>query len=125
MKTFQILLDKTIIGTTLLEKADPPMVVVFGAIQFSLKESPYDYFLSYCKRNNIDLTNYPEDKIISTRIIPGLAVIDDTGKEIKNDGCYIEGMDNEDFEIIIAGIPYPFYEELFPHHVKDYKNRFQ
>jgi len=44
MKTFQILLDKTIIGTTLLEKADPPMGVVFGAIQFSLKESPYDYF---------------------------------------------------------------------------------
>ena len=58
MKTFQILLDKTIIGTTLLEKADPPMVVVFGAIQFSLKESPYDYFLSYCKRNNVDSTNF-------------------------------------------------------------------
>jgi hypothetical protein len=109
MKAYQIHLDKTIIGTTLFEKADPPMGVVFGAIQFSFKESPYDYFLSYCKRNNVDSANYPEDKIISTRIIPGLVVIDETGKEIKSDGCYIEGMDKEGFEIIISGIPYPLY----------------
>jgi len=125
MKTYQILLDKTIIGTTLLEKADPPMGVVLGAVQFSFKESAYDYFLSYCLQNNVDSTNYPEDKVISTRIIPGLVVLDETGKEIKSDGCYIEGMDKEGFEIIIPGIPYPFYEEEFPHHVRDYQNRSQ
>ena len=125
MKTYQVQLDKTIIGTTLLEKADPTMGIVLGAIHFSFKESAYDYFFAYCKRNNVESTNYPEDKIISTRIIPGLAALDETGKEIKSDGCYIEGMDNEGFEIIIAGIPYPFFEELFPHHIDDYQDRFQ
>ena len=120
MKAYQILLDKTLIGTTLLEKADPPMGVVFGIINFAFKESPYD-----CVRNNIESANYPEDKIISTRIIPDLVVLDETGKEIKSDGCYIEGMDKEGFEIIIPGIPYPFYEERFPHHVRDYQNRSQ
>ena len=125
MKAYQILLDKTLIGTTLLEKADPPMGVVFGIINFAFKESPYDYLLSYCVRNNIESANYPEDKIISTRIIPDLVVLDETGKEIKSDGCYIEGMDKEGFEIIIPGIPYPFYEEKFPHHVRDYQNRSQ
>ena len=65
MKTYQVQLDKTIIGTTLLEKADPTMGIVLGAIHFSFKESAYDYFFAYCKRNNVESTNYPEDKIIS------------------------------------------------------------
>ncbi len=33
-------------------------------------------------------------------------------------------MDNEEYEISISGIPYPFYEEEFPHHVKEYENMF-
>jgi hypothetical protein len=33
-------------------------------------------------------------------------------------------MDREEFEISLEGIPYPFYEEEFPHHVKAYNEMF-
>lgn len=33
-------------------------------------------------------------------------------------------MDSDMYEISIEAIPYPFYEEQFPHHVKEYKNIF-
>ena len=34
-------------------------------------------------------------------------------------------MDNVGFEITIEGIPYPFYEEEFPHHRKAYEDMFK
>jgi len=33
-------------------------------------------------------------------------------------------MDSEGFEISIEGIPYPFYEEEFPHHRNEYDEIF-
>jgi hypothetical protein len=33
-------------------------------------------------------------------------------------------MKDEGYEISILGIPYPFYKEEFPHHVKEYENMF-
>jgi hypothetical protein len=35
----------------------------------------------------------------------------------------ITGMDSEGFEISVLGIPYPFYEEEFPHHVEKYQGK--
>jgi hypothetical protein len=67
---YDIFLDDLIIGTTELEKADAPMGVVFGQIQFNNIISGYDFFKKYCLENNIELADdYPEDKLISTRTI--------------------------------------------------------
>ena len=44
--------------------------------------------------------------------------------EIKGVGNQISGMDSDEFEISLEGVPYPFYEEEFPHHVKAYYNQF-
>jgi hypothetical protein len=123
---YTIFLDDILFGTTLLEKADAPMGVVYGLIKSSNKNFGYEFIKEYCKSNGIELaSDYPEDKLISTRTIEQLTVKNDLGIEIKAIGNQISGMDSEGFEITLEGIPYPFYEEEFPNHVKEYNEMFK
>ena len=125
-KRYEIFLEDKIIGTTELEKADAPMGVVFGQIEFTNTNFGYDFFKNYCLNNNIELADdYPEDNLISTRTIENLKVVNENGIEIKGLGNQISGMDEEDFEITIEGVAYPFFEEEFPHHVKAYNDQFK
>jgi hypothetical protein len=124
-RIYNILLDGKRIGTTRLEYADPPMGVVFGKADFVDIGSVYEFLKDYCNNREIEFTDYLEDKLISTRTIPNLKVIDEGGIEIKGLGSYISGMDSDVYELTIEGIPYPFFGEQFPHHVKDYEERFQ
>lgn len=124
-KKYFIKIQEKLIGYSDLEKADAPMGVAFGLIEFDGIESPYEFLKEYCLNKKIELaSDYPEDKIISTMSIPELKITRDNGIEIKGVGNQITGMDNEKYEISIFGIPYPFYEEEFPHHVKEYENMF-
>lgn len=125
-KTYKIILDRQEIGTTQLEKADAPMGVVFGQINANNKFFGYSFIKDYCKSNNIEIADdYPEDKLISTMTIDSLTIQNESGSEIKGVGNQISGMDRDGFEITILGIPYPFYEEEFPHHVKEYEKMFK
>jgi len=125
-KEYSIYLDSKKIGTSKLEKADAPMGVVFGELRFDEKEWNYDFIKGYCKDNDIELVDdYPEDKLISTRTIDTLIIMNEQGVEIKGVGNQLSGMDSEGFEISIEGIAYPFYEEEFPHHVKVYNEMFK
>jgi len=125
-KLYKITLDNRTVGTTELEKADAPMGVVSGKIKFTDMASGYDFFKNYCLTNNIEIiADYPDDKLITTVNISGIRVISPGGTEIKGQGIYIEGMDSDFFEVTIFGIPYPFYEEEFPHHVESYGDRFK
>lgn len=122
--TYNIYLEDQLIGTTLLEKGDAPMGVVMGKIDFIIENIGYDFFKEYCIDNNIVIYNDdPEDKILTTAGIPKLIVKDENGIDIKGVATYIEGMDGEGFDVTIQGIPYPFYEEEFPHHVAAYNNQ--
>ncbi|WP_398455844.1 hypothetical protein AB3466_06695 [Sphingobacterium thalpophilum] len=47
-----------------------------------------------------------------------LKVINLNGIEIKGQGANFEEMDNDVFVLTILGVPYPFFEGEFPHHVK-------
>ena len=124
-KIYDILLDQNKIGTTELEKADAPMGVVFGEVMFDNIVSGYDFFKAYCLTNHIEIvTDYPDDRLITTSAIPKLRVINQNGIEIKGQGINIEGMDSDTFDITIIGIAYPFYEEEFPYHVKAYNEMF-
>lgn len=125
-KRYDIFLDGKIIGTTELEKADAAMGVVFGNVTFDNIVSGYDFLKTYCLANNIEIiTDYPDDKLIATTNIPNLKVINPNGIEIKGQGANIEGMDSDVFEVIIFGVPYPLFEEEFPHHVKAYNDQFK
>jgi hypothetical protein len=125
-KKYDIFLDDKIIGTTELEKADAPMGVVFGNVTFDNIISGYNFFKSYCLTNKIEIiSDYPDDKLIVTADIPNLKVVNPNGTEIKGQGTNIEGMDTDVFQVTILGIPYPFFEEEFPHHIKAYNDQFK
>ena len=124
-RLYDIFLDRKKIGSTQLEKADAPMGVVFGQINFTDKNLGYNFFKNYCLKNTIKFIDYPENKLIQTMEIPNLKVIDQNGIEITGQSANISGMDSDIFEITIIGIPYPFYEEEFPHHVKAYNEMFK
>ena len=125
MKFYNIYLDGKLIGTTELDKADVPMGVVFGLINFTDNNLDYKFFNKYCFENNIELAyDYPEDKLIATRTIAGLKITNENGIEVKGLGNQISGMDGDEFEVILEGVPYPFFEEEFPHHVKAYNEQF-
>ena len=125
-KTYKILLDGKEVGTTKLEKADAPMGVVFGIIVFTDQNIGYDFMRHYCQSHEVELADdFPEVKLISTRTIDSLVIKNEQGLEIKGLGNQISGMDSDGFEISIEGVPYPFYEEEFPHHVKAYNEMFK
>ncbi|CAN5910931.1 hypothetical protein BH11BAC7_BH11BAC7_00650 [soil metagenome] len=125
-KSYTIFLDNELIGTTLFESADAPLGVVFGSITFSDEVIGYDFIKEYCEEKGVELANDDaEDKIISTRTIPGLTVMNNKGVEIKGEGNQVAGMDGDQYEIYLEGIPYPFYEEEFPQHVKKYQTGFE
>jgi hypothetical protein len=87
-------LDGVIIGYTEFEFADPPMGVVHGKIIFDGIDSPYNFFKNHCKKFNIEITSdFPEDKLITTYIIPQLKVILENGNQLQGWGGAIEGMD--------------------------------
>ena len=125
-KSYKITLNGNLIGTSKLEKADAPMGVTFGVIEFNRVESPYQFIKEYCLKNKIVInTDEPESEFIDTQVMPELKVFREDGLEIKGfAGNAITGMKGEGYEISIFGISYPFYEEEFPHHVKDYENMF-
>jgi hypothetical protein len=123
-KIYTLILEQNVIGTTELEKADAPMGIVFGKINFINIKSGFEFFKEYCEKNKIEFEFFPEDKLISTRYIPNLRIVNEEETEIVGMGNCINGMDNDIYEINIEGIPYPFYEKEFPKHVEEYKNQF-
>jgi hypothetical protein len=126
MKEYSIYLNGDLIGKTNLEKADAPMGVVFGQINSKIQSFGYKLIKDYCKLHNIGIADdYPEDKLISTMTIDSLTVRCEKEIEIKGIGNQISGMDSDGFQISLEGIPYPFYEEEFPHHVKAYNEMFK
>ncbi|WP_026705997.1 hypothetical protein [Flavobacterium soli] len=126
-KTYKVVLGDKEIGTSKLEKADAPMGVAFGLIEFNGIETPYEFFKEYCLKNNIVLNNDDRKlEFIDTQVILELKVFRQDGLEIKGvAGNAIMGMKDKGYEISILGISYPFYEEEFPHHVEHYGNMFK
>lgn len=124
-RKYSIKLDDKFIGYTFLKGNDVPMGCVMGKIYFENIESGYEFFSSYCKTNNVLVNeDVPEDNFITTQRTDGLKVFNLEGLEIQGIGACIVGFD-DDFQIDIFGIAYPFYGQEFPHHVTEYENSFK
>ena len=122
---FKILLDGKLIGTTLLEKADVPMGVVFGQIELQNIDNAYTFFKSYCLQNQIGITDDKHDQLLTTRHIPNLKVYDSNdNSEIKGSAVYVSGQGRNDFEIAVEGVPHNIFAFKFKHHVDNYKGLF-
>lgn len=122
--TYEIQIDNIKIGTTELENSDAPMGTVFGKIKFENIISGYNFFKDYCTKNRIEFTDYEDEKLILTLNIPNIKVLNKYRNEITGVATSVSGMDSNEFEITIVGIPYPFFETEFPEHVKKYKEMF-
>lgn len=102
------------------------MGVVQGKVSFHASVTPFQLFLNYCYAHAITPNGAdPELEFIDTPFIPDLRVIRDDGMEIRGQGCCIIGFKDDGYEIIIVGVPYPFYAEEFPHHCKAYNEHFK
>ncbi|WP_375559598.1 hypothetical protein ACE193_17940 [Bernardetia sp. OM2101] len=113
---YSIKLKDKLIGTTKLEYADVSMGMVYGEINFENILSPYSFFKSFCQDFNIELaTDYPDDKLLTTRIIPQLKIYNSKQEVIKGQG-YITGMDNSDFQIVFRVLDSDLMEKEFCHH---------
>jgi hypothetical protein len=120
-KKYIVFLDNQRIGTTQFEKADAPMGVVMGLIEFEGVVSPYHLIHNYCENNNVTINEHdPECEVIFTQSIKGLKVFNEAGVEIKGEGVTVSGFQDEGYYINIFGIPYPFYGEEFSHHSEAY-----
>lgn len=120
MKEYFLKLGEKDIGKTKLEYADPAMGVVSGKINFINSISGFELFKNFCEnKSNVNEID-EKHKFIDTQVIEDLKVFDEEGNEVKGVGNYITGMDSDGFEISIIGIPYPYYEQEFPHHVIEY-----
>lgn len=123
---YRVVLDGKTIGETELEFADPPMGVVFGKIRLTVGDSLYSLFKAHCTSQEIPRNQDEEEiELIDTPTIDGLKVFRSDGIEIAGVlGASVSGFRDDGYEIAILGVPYPFYEEEFPHHTKAYEDRF-
>ena len=121
---FKVLLDDKSIGTTLLEKADVPMGVVFGQLILENIDNAYTFFKSYCLQNQIGFTDDKQDQSLTTRRIPNLKVYDSDNNEITGSAVSVSGQGIKDFEIAIEGVPHNIFGFTFKHHVDNYKHLF-
>jgi hypothetical protein len=107
MSEFRVYSGATLVGTSYLEHADPPMGVAFGRF---FPTAAYASIQAECESNHEDQTNLhlwvaaPSGEIIQCT---GVGIID----------C------GDDIGVNVLGISYPAYAELFPQHVAQYERR--
>ena len=121
MHEYQVWLAETLIGTTRLESADPPMGCVSGRIIPIIKDFGYDYVKQFYASRHIGFDDYPDVQLLATRATAFLKVITPEGKTIESLGNQICGMGNDEFEVCLEGVGYPFYAEEFPKHCAAYE----
>jgi len=121
---YNVKLNGKLIGRSLLENDDAPMGVAFGNLEKLSGELNYSNIKEYCNINSIELAQDIEDeKTLITTNINDLVVLSPAGIEIACEGNQLLIAKNQEFEIIIQGIPYPFYQNEFPNLVEQYKSR--
>jgi len=112
---FEVRLNGEPIGFSELEGGDAPMGVAFGRF---IPNPAYRSVQPHCI-----------EKGINGVTIPALTVHTNVGASIEcSGGVQIidlsPKMGDAGIQIHINGVPYPLYAELFPHHVKAYRDQF-
>jgi hypothetical protein len=113
---FEIKLGNEIIGFSELEAGDAPMGVAGGRF---VAAPAYTSIQPYCIEHRDCWVTIPE----LTVSIAGGPPIECSGGVQIND--FSPELGEEGLEVYIQGIPYPYYAELFPHHVEGYKKQFE
>jgi len=113
MQLFQIKSKGKLIGHSKLECCDPPMGVAHGRFlpASSYSDIQSTVICSCGKQEHLDLQVFTE----AGELIPCIGMgIQDGSKDIGPTEIYVE----------VLGIPYPEYQNIFPHHVAAYEKLF-
>ena len=124
---YRVELAGKLIGETRLEVADPPMGVVGGLIEWRISDNPYQLLKKHCEEYGATINDLdPNLEFIDTQTIDELRVFRLDGKEIEGiAGGVFSGFAEDGYHVTILGVPYPFYDEEFPHHREAYENKFK
>ena len=95
MREYQVWLEDTLIGTTHLEGADPPMGGVFGRIIPLIEGLEYDYIKQFYASRHIGFDDFPDIKLITTRSTNKLRVVTPDGITIESLGNQIAVMEGD------------------------------
>jgi hypothetical protein len=114
MASYSVFSGNRLIGTSDLERGDPPMGVASGKLR---PTSVYATIRAECIA-----------ALDTGRWEPlALSVQTENGKPLPAQGGVMildsQEIDLYQIEVHVAGIPYPLYEELFPTHVENYRTR--
>ena len=112
---FEVLVDGHIVGSTRLEHDDAPMGVAFGAMQPLASYAQLAHRFDACRNGGLSGTG------VTVRIEGSAECLECLGAGIQD---YTAELPDEPISVEVVGIPYPLYEQLFPHHVAAYKARF-
>jgi hypothetical protein len=119
---FCIFHGDVLIGRSELEYGDPPMGVAFGRFEPTSAFAPLRNAMMPAR----DVTGKEQRDL---RYLAGLSAKTADGIALACSQVAVrEGgeADNPlEWEVECLGIGYPLYEELFPHHVKAYEDRFK
>jgi hypothetical protein len=113
---FEVKLGNEVIGFSELEGGDAPMGVAGGRFW---PTSAYSSIQPYYIEHRELWLSIPE---LTVNIAGGTPIECCGGVQITD---FSPELGEAGIEIYLNGIPYPLYEELFPHHVQAYKKQFQ
>ena len=116
MMIFEIYAKDTLVGHSALELGDPPMGVAFGKF---IPADSYREIQRECQTNHVDQSGLA----LSVKT-PAGGVLLCAGVAIQDCSNDAEEGELADVEVIVLGIPYPLYGELFPEHVAGYEKQF-
>jgi len=122
-KKYIIKLGSDIIGYTLFESHDASMGVVIGRIIFQIDEKPFEFLKSLSNNEDVTMNEIDHNSQFISASFENITIKSELGTVIKGIGISIIGME-EEYDLEVIGIPYPFYEEEFPHHREAYDKQF-
>jgi len=120
---YAIYSGETLIGHSELEGGDAPMGVAFGKL---VPTEAFGGIRGAAEPGNVlkknSIKNIRAWRGLSVRTPNGDALECQMGVQVLEHG---EAKNPYALEVYCSGIPYPLYEELFPHHVKEYRDQFK
>lgn len=119
MKEYKIFLDDVLIGTTNFEFADVPMGIVYGKVNFTTVENPFQFIKNFYLKKNVEFEYDDDSEFLNSMIQEFIKIYYDNNKLLIGWGAFLSGL-KDDFEITFGGIDYDLMKSEFPHHVKQY-----
>jgi hypothetical protein len=113
---FQVKIGDEIIGFSELEGGDPPMGVASGRF---FPTAAYSSIQPYCIQHRDSWMSIPE---LTVCVLGDVSIECSGGVQIVDLSA---ALGEAGIAIYLNGVPYPRYEELFPHHVEAYRKKFR